>query len=73
MERLIGYLFLPVLALQELPDKKIDITVNQAGHAVWYHSPVWIAIGILAAVVILMLIVMAVRGGGGGGTTIIHE
>jgi hypothetical protein len=68
METLFAYLYLPLLALQ---DKTIDININ-AGR-VWYHSPVWIAIGILAAVVILLLLVLAVRGNGGGGTTIVKD
>lgn len=56
------------LALQ--PDKTIQVNIG-GGH-VWYHNPVWIAIGILAAVVILLLIIVAVRGGGGG-TTIVKD
>jgi hypothetical protein len=66
METLFAYLYLPLLALQ---DKTIDININ-GGH-VWYHNPVWIAIGILAAIVILLLIIVAARGG--GGTTIVKD
>jgi hypothetical protein len=66
METLLAYFYFPLLALQ---DKTIDININ-GGH-VWYHSPVWIAIGILAAVVILLLIVVAARGS--GGTTIVKD
>ena len=68
METLLGYVYAPLLALQ---DKTIQVQINGGGHA-WYHSPVWIAIGILAAVVILILIALAVRGGGGG-TTIVKD
>lgn len=58
----------PVYALQ-IPDKTIEITVGDRGAgARWYRSPVWIAIGVLAAIVILLLVVMAARG---GGTTIV--
>lgn len=60
----------PVFALQ-IPDKTIDITVNNRGGGVaWYRSPVWIAIGILAAIVVLLLIVLVARG---GGTTIVRD
>jgi len=58
----------PVYALQ-VPDKQIEITVNDRGGARWYRSPIWIAIGALSAVVILLLVILAVRGG--GGTTIV--
>ena len=67
METLLAYVYLPFLALQ---DKTIQVQIN-GGH-VGYHNPVWIAIGILAAVVVLLLIVLAVRGGGGG-TTIVKD
>ena len=44
--------------------------IDQRGGGVrWYRSPVWIAIGALAAVVVLLLVILAVRGG--GGTTIV--
>jgi hypothetical protein len=55
------------LALQ-IPDKKIEITVGD--HAVWYHNPVWVAIGILAVVVVLLIVVLIARG---GGTTVIKD
>jgi hypothetical protein len=69
METLLGYLYTPLLALQ-VPDKTIQVNIGNSGHA-WYHSPIWIAIGILAVVVVLLLIVVAVRGG--GGTTIVKD
>ena len=56
----------------EMPDKTIDINVNTThGGGRWYRSPVWIAIGALAAVVVLLLIVLAARSG--GGTTVIKD
>jgi hypothetical protein len=69
METLLGYLYTPLLALQ-VPDKTIQVNIGNSGH-VWYHNPIWIAIGILAVVVVLLLIVVAVRGG--GGTTIVKD
>jgi ACR3 family arsenite efflux pump ArsB len=65
METLFAYLLVPLLALQ---DKTIQVQIG-GGH--WYHNPVWIAIGILAAVVILLLIIVAARGS--GGTTIVKD
>ena len=60
-----------VYALQ-VPDKKIEITVGDRNGGVrWYRSPVWIAIGAIAAVIVLLLVILAVRGG--GGTTVIRQ
>jgi len=57
----------------QVPDKKIEVTVGErSGGGVWYRSPVWIAIGILAFIVLVLLIVLLSRSGGGG-TTIIRE
>ena len=60
------------VVLQQNPtrDINVDVNVNRGGGA-WYRSPVWIAIGVLAAIVILLLIVVAARGG--GGTTIVKD
>jgi hypothetical protein len=56
---------------QSVPkDVNVDINVNRGGGR-WYASPVWIAIGAIAAVVVLLLIVLIARGG--GGTTIVRE
>jgi hypothetical protein len=61
-----------VLAVQ-VPDKKIEVTVGeQRSDGVWYRSPVWIAIGVLALIVMVMLIVLLTRSGGGG-TTIVRD
>jgi hypothetical protein len=75
-------LTMPVLGLlqdqpppvQPAPEKKeVDVTVKTESQT-WVVSPVWIAIGILAAVVLLLLIGMAVRGAGSReGTTVVHE
>ena len=57
----------------QVPDKKIEVTVGErSGGGVWYRSPVWIAIGVLAFVVLVLLIVLLSRSGGGG-TTIVRE
>lgn len=58
-----------VYALQ-VPDKQIEITVNDRGAVRWYRNPVWIALAAFGGVIILLLIILAVRG---GGTTIIKE
>ena len=52
-------------------DVNVDINVNRGGGK-WYASPMWIAIGAIAAVLILLLIILAARSGGGG-TTIVKE
>ncbi|HEY6214554.1 MAG TPA: hypothetical protein VIW45_19810 [Vicinamibacterales bacterium] len=58
---------------QPAKDINVDINVNHGGGR-WYRNPVWIAIGVLAAIVLLVLIVLAARGSGtGGGTTIIRD
>jgi len=60
------------LEIQDPPkDVNVDINVNRSGGPVWYRSPVWIAIGVLALVVLLLVIVLATRGG--GGTTIVRD
>ena len=59
----------PVYALQ-VPDKQIEITVNERGSVRWYRNPIWIALAAFGGVIILLLIILAVRG---GGTTIIKE
>jgi hypothetical protein len=59
----------PVYALQ-VPDKQIEITVNDRAGVRWYRNPIWIALAAFGGVIILLLIILAVRG---GGTTIIKE
>jgi len=59
----------PVYALQ-VPDKQIEITVNDRGSVRWYRNPVWITLAAFGGVIVLLLIILAVRG---GGTTIIKE
>jgi hypothetical protein len=60
-----------VYALQQVPDKTIDININtQSGGVRWYRNPVWIAIAVIGGVVVLLLIALVIRGG--GGTTIVR-
>jgi hypothetical protein len=70
----LGSIAMPALALaQGQPAQgKLDININthSGGGGVWWQSPVWIAIGVIALVLFIMLIVMATRG---GGTTVIKE
>jgi hypothetical protein len=70
----LGDIAMPVLALaQGQPAQgRLDVNINthSGGGGVWWQSPVWIAIGVLALVLLVMLIVMAARG---GGTTVIKE
>ena len=67
-----------IAAAQDAPnptkDLNIDINLNRGGDGVrWYRSPVWIAIGAVAAVLVLLIVVLAARSGGGGGTTIVKD
>ena len=70
----LGTIAMPVLALaQGQPAQgRLDVNINThtGGGGVWWQSPVWIAIGVIALVLFIMLIVMATRG---GGTTVIKE
>jgi hypothetical protein len=52
------------------PPAQVTVKVEHGGRA-WYASPVWVAIGVIAAVLVIMLIVMAARGGSSGGATIV--
>jgi uncharacterized membrane protein len=65
---------MPVLALaQGQPAQgRLDVNINThpGSGGVWWQSPIWIAIGVIALVLFIMLIVMATRG---GGTTVIKE
>ena len=58
-----------VFALQQVPDKTIDINVTH-GEAKWYANPIVIGIGVVALILVLLLVVLAARG---GGTTIVKE
>ena len=70
----VGTIAMPVLALaQGQPAQgRLDVNINthSGGGGVWWQSPIWIAIGVIALVLFIMLIVMATRG---GGTTIVKE
>ena len=58
---------------QQAQPPQINVEVNKGGGGrVWYASPVWVAIGVIALVLLVMLVVMAARGGGGGGTTVVR-
>jgi hypothetical protein len=48
---------------------QINVEVNRGGR-VWYASPVWVAIGVIALVLLVMIIAMVARGGGGGTTVV---
>jgi len=50
-------------------DLTVDVTTRET--TTWYANPLWIGLGVLAAIVVIALIVMASRSG--GGTTIVHE
>jgi hypothetical protein len=70
----LGSIAMPVLALaQGQPAQgRLDVNINtqSSGGGVWWQSPIWIAIGVIALVLLILLIVMATRG---GGTTVIKE
>ena len=66
----------PVAVIAQAQDSSPGIDVNvdvSRGNAVWYASPVWIAIFVLGGLLLLVLVAMAARGGGGApqGTTIV--
>jgi hypothetical protein len=50
----------PAVYALQIPDKKIEITVGDRDED-WYRNPMWIAIGVLAAIVIVLLAVVASR------------
>jgi hypothetical protein len=66
----------PVAFAQDGPDlpESVDIDINSdnggEGAAAWYANPVWIAIGVIAAIVLVIVVVLASRGGGGGATVV---
>src|SRR5438477_12479510 len=64
----LGNIAMPVLALaQGQPAQgKLDVNINThaGGGGVWWQSPIWIAVGVIALVLPILLIVMATRGGG---------
>jgi hypothetical protein len=50
---------------------QINVEVKRdGGGGRWYMSPVWVAIGAIAAVLVILLIVLAARGS--GGTTVLR-
>ena len=63
-------------AQQHAPDEhkldvKIDVGHHDNGGAIWWQSPIWIAIGAIGLVLLVLIVVMIARGGGGG-TTIVR-
>ena len=53
------------------PSGQIDVNIDvDRDGAVWYESPVWIAIGVVGLVLIIALIITATRG---GNTTVVKE
>jgi hypothetical protein len=66
----------PAAPPADKPALDVNISVNDDAPAqVWYLSPVWIAIWIIAGVLVLTLLILAARGGGSSaapaGTTIV--
>lgn len=49
------------------PDVDVSVTTERT---VWYADPVWITIGVLAAILIIGLIIAASRSGGGSTTVV---
>ena len=70
----LGGFALPVVALaQGQPAQgKLDVNINShsSGGGVWWQSPIWIAIGVIALILVVLLITMIGRG---GGTTIVKD
>lgn len=62
---------LALAAVQDPPVPKPDVDVSvTTERTVWYADPVWITIGVLAAILVIGLIVAASRSGGGSTTVI---
>lgn len=58
-------------AVQDPPVPKPDVDVSvTTERTVWYADPVWITVGVLAAILIIGLIVAASRSGGGSTTVV---
>lgn len=58
-------------AVQDPPVPKPDVDVSvTTERTVWYADPVWITVGVLAAILIVGLIVAASRSGGGSTTVV---
>ena len=51
-----------------------EITKTETTHTtVWYASPIWIALIVVAAIALILMIALAVRGGGKSETTVIRS
>ncbi len=71
----LGGIAMPVVALaQGQPAQgKLDVNINthsSGGGGIWWQSPVWIAIGVIALILLVVIIAMISRG---GGTTIVKD
>ncbi len=53
------------------PEIDVHVGDDDAGGTVWYTNPLWITIGVIAALVVIVIIALAARGG--GSTTVIRE
>jgi hypothetical protein len=54
------------------PDTQVTKTETKET-TVWYVSPVWIALIVVAAIALILVIALAVRGGGKADTTVIRS
>jgi len=62
---------LALAAVQDPPVPKPDVDVSvTTTRTVWYADPVWITIGVLAAILIIGLIIAASRSGGSSTTVV---
>lgn len=69
-----GALF-PFLTTQAVgaqdPPVKVEVTTAPT-HIVWYTDPIWIGIGVVAALLVIVLIVLAARSSRKSTTTVIR-
>jgi nitric oxide reductase large subunit len=70
----LGGIAMPAVALaQGQPAQgKLDVNINthSSGGGIWWQSPVWIAIGVIALILLVVIVAMISRG---GGTTVIKD
>lgn len=58
-------------ALAQDPPLKVEVTTAPTT-TVWYADPLWIGVGVVAALFVIVLIVLAARGGGKSSTTVVR-